>query len=75
MVTAYLRNTDGSPVTHEDWYFGRFLGRIEATTTLERDVKEGDVIRTHAGHGLFNEWVVEAVDEQTAILVRCLVQA
>jgi len=58
-------------MTHEDWYFGRFLGRIEATTTIERDIKEGDTIHTHAGHGLFNEWIVEAVDEQTAILVRC----
>lgn len=68
-ITAYLRNSDGAPVVVEDWYFGRFLGRVESTMTLNGDYAVGDRIEAHAGFGMYHTYEVAALDDRSAILV------
>ena len=64
-------NEDGSDYLVSDWYCGRFLGRIplvQVESFEEKQIKVGDIQRRHSGHGVYQNWMVVAIDDHSVFL-------
>ena len=68
-ITAYLYYDTQTPRMETDWHCGRRLGTYQAECKIDRELVEGDLVRLHTGHGIFDEFLVAACDGETALLV------
>jgi hypothetical protein len=70
VIKAFMYHRSGSPVMVQHYTRpGQFCFE-QASVRIEHKVSEQDLVTVHVGHGVSHTFVVEAVDDQTALLVR-----